>query len=146
MVGFARSSYGLPQVSCRVLPCFECTRLLEIALTPLESELRDLGIKDYQVPALLSEHLNETLAVENVDGDTILSFLQWVYHVVHLLLLLSFAAFPMLLLNLPVGILAGIWSESRRKKALARSKVKIRGYDVRAGGACLSPFGLSNEA
>lgn len=96
------------------------------------SELRDLGIRDYQVPALLSEHLDESLAVENVDGDTILSALQWVYHVVHLLLLLSLAAFPMLLLNLPVGILAGLWSESRRKKALAASKVKIRGYDVRS--------------
>jgi glycerol-3-phosphate O-acyltransferase/dihydroxyacetone phosphate acyltransferase len=53
--------------------------------------------------------------------------------IVHLLLLLALAAIPVLLLNLPVGMLAGLYAESRRKKALAASKVKIRGYDVRTG-------------
>jgi glycerol-3-phosphate O-acyltransferase/dihydroxyacetone phosphate acyltransferase len=60
----------------------------------------------------------------------VLSFLQIPYHIVHLLLLLSLAAVPGLLLNLPVGILAGMYSEIRRRKALAKSVVKIHGYDV----------------
>lgn len=37
---------------------------------------------------------------------------------------------PILFLNLPVSVLAGMYAERRRKSALAKSKVKIRGFDV----------------
>jgi glycerol-3-phosphate O-acyltransferase/dihydroxyacetone phosphate acyltransferase len=78
----------------------------------------------------MEEHLDESMDMLHADGDKVLSAMQLVYHIVHLLVLLILAAVPILFLNLPVGILAGIWSESRRKKALAASKVKIKGYDV----------------
>lgn len=81
--------------------------------------------------ALSGEHLDAKLDVANVDGDMVLSILQLVYDIVHLVLLLLLAAVPVLLLNLPVGILAGLYSERRRVRALARSKVKVRGFDVR---------------
>jgi len=82
------------------------------------------------VLALSGEHLDADLDVASVDGDAVLSILQLFYNIVHLLFLLMLAAVPVLLLNLPVGILAGIYSERRRMKALAKSKVKIRGFDV----------------
>lgn len=104
---------------------------LQARIESYQNELKDLGLKDYQVTALAGEHLDEDLNVTNVDGDTLLSFLQLPYHVVHLLFLMALAAIPALMLNLPVGILAGLYAEKRRKKALANSKVKIRGYDVR---------------
>lgn len=97
----------------------------------MNSEIKDLGLKDYQVPGLSGEHLDESLNVNKVDGDSVLSVLHLVYNIVHLLLLLVLAAVPVVLLNLPVGLLAGIYAESRRKTALAKSKVKIRGFDVR---------------
>ncbi|GKY95980.1 hypothetical protein MPSEU_000558500 [Mayamaea pseudoterrestris] len=117
-------------------------RLLEVPEPPKEwtdlqdrlkayyFELRDLGIKDYQVPALMEEHLDETVETLHVDGDRVLSTMQLFYHIVHLLIVLALAAVPILFLNLPVGILASWWAERRRKKALAASKVKIKGYDV----------------
>jgi glycerol-3-phosphate O-acyltransferase/dihydroxyacetone phosphate acyltransferase len=81
------------------------------------------------VPGLAGEHLDGEGG--GTDGrDSVLSALHLVYMIVHLLLLLALAAVPVLLLNLPVGLVAGLYSESRRKKALAASKVKIRGYDV----------------
>jgi hypothetical protein len=97
----------------------------------LSSELRDLGIKDYQVPALAGKHFDEDIDVQNVDGDKILGILQLSYQILHLLFLLLIAAIPVLFLNLPVGILAGLYAESRRKRALANSTVKVRAYDVR---------------
>jgi len=104
---------------------------LQNRIRAYRNELKDLGLKDYQVTALAGEHLEEDLNVENVDGDKLLSFLQFPYNIVHLLILLAVAAVPILLLNLPVGMLAGLYAERRRKKALAGSKVKVRGFDVR---------------
>jgi glycerol-3-phosphate O-acyltransferase / dihydroxyacetone phosphate acyltransferase len=95
------------------------------------SELRDLGLKDYQVPGLAGEHLAADTTSQVDNRDSVLSALHLVYMIAHLLLLLALAAVPVLLLNLPVGMLAGLYAESRRKKALAASKVKVRGYDVR---------------
>lgn len=92
------------------------------------SELKELGLKDYQVTAITGEHLEA--GFEDVDGDQVLSFLQLLYHIVHLLVLTVFASVPGLLLNAPVKILADLYAERRRKKALANSKVKIHGYDV----------------
>jgi glycerol-3-phosphate O-acyltransferase/dihydroxyacetone phosphate acyltransferase len=51
-------------------------------------------------------------------------------HIIHLLFIIILAALPALLLNLPVGLASRLWSNFRRKKALAESKVKIKGYDV----------------
>jgi hypothetical protein len=108
-----------------------------IGLTPclLNSELKYLGIKDYQVPSLAGKHLDEDIDVQNVDGDKILALLQLSYQILHLLFLLAVAAVPVFFLNLPVGILAGLYAESRRKRALANSKVKIRANDVSYSGA-----------
>lgn len=92
--------------------------------------MRDLGLKDYQVPALLEEHLGDSAEILESDGDKLLSGMQLLYHIVHLLVLLALAAVPILFLNVPVRLMAGLWAESRRKKALAASKVKIKGFDV----------------
>jgi hypothetical protein len=100
----------------------------------LNSELKFLGLKDYQVPALAGKHFDEDIDVQNVDGDKILAIFQLSYQILHLLFLLLIAASPVLFLNLPVGILAGLYAESRRKRALAKSNVKIRAYDVSYGG------------
>jgi glycerol-3-phosphate O-acyltransferase / dihydroxyacetone phosphate acyltransferase len=105
---------------------------LKSRILAYQNELKELGLKDYQVPAITGEHLEEALedALQKVDGDKFLSFLQFIYQFVHLFALLAIAAIPSVLLNLPVGILAGIYAERRRKRALAESKVKIRGFDV----------------
>jgi glycerol-3-phosphate O-acyltransferase / dihydroxyacetone phosphate acyltransferase len=87
-------------------------------------ELRDLGIRDYQVPGLDREHNDEG------PSEEIVSDIRIVYRICHLLILLLLSAIPNLFLNIPVRILADIHAESRRKKALANSKVKIHGYDV----------------
>jgi glycerol-3-phosphate O-acyltransferase/dihydroxyacetone phosphate acyltransferase len=103
---------------------------LQSRVVEYRNELKHLGLKDYQVNALVGEHLDATMNVKEVDGDVVLSFLQLPYHIVHLLLLVALAAVPVMLLNLPVGVLAGLYAEQRRKRALAKSKVKIHGYDV----------------
>jgi glycerol-3-phosphate O-acyltransferase/dihydroxyacetone phosphate acyltransferase len=51
-------------------------------------------------------------------------------HIIHLIFIIVLAAPPALLLNMPVGLVSRIWANRRRKKALAESKVKIKGYDV----------------
>jgi glycerol-3-phosphate O-acyltransferase/dihydroxyacetone phosphate acyltransferase len=106
---------------------------LQSRLQDYREELRDLGIKDHQVPALAEEHLDDEVALDvlHPDADKVISSLQLIYNIIHLTGILALAAVPILLLNLPVGILAGLYSEARRKKALANSKVKVRGFDVR---------------
>ena len=101
---------------------------LQNRIVEYRKELKELGIRDYQVPAITEEHLDDPL--DEVDTDRTLGFLQVLYQIVHLLALLVLAAVPVLFLNLPVGLLAGIYAERRRKKALAKSKVKIKGFDV----------------
>ena len=47
-----------------------------------------------------------------------------------IILLMSLAAIPALFLNLPVRLLARFYANYRRKKALAESRVKVKGMDV----------------
>ena len=85
-------------------------------------------MRDYQVIGLTSEKLDA--GIDGVDGDTFLSGMKIPYQIAHLLFLLLVAGLPFVLLHLPVGFFATIYSDARRKKALARSKVKIRALDV----------------
>lgn len=101
---------------------------LQSRLTAYRRELLELGLKDYQVPPLCAEPL--ALDAADVDADSVLNYLQLFYHIVHLTFLLLLVGIPWALLNLPVRILADLYAERRRIKALAKSKVKIRGYDV----------------
>lgn len=91
-----------------------------------QKELRELGIRDYQVPSLDREKSD----VRDLEPDDVSGVLRVPYQLVHIFVLVALAAIPVLFLNLPVGILAGIYSEGRRKKLLAKSKVKIRAFDV----------------
>jgi len=102
---------------------------LQTRIIAYRKELRDLGIRDYQVPGL-DRTLSEDSKIKDIDGDTVLAEIRLPYQIVHMLVLLVLAAIPTLFLNLPVGILAGLYAERRRKRALARSKVKIRAFDV----------------
>lgn len=95
-------------------------------LKAYHQELMDLGIRDYHVPTLQHEHID----TEHFDGDAVLNYMQIFYQIFHLLFLLLLAAVPTLLINLPVGVLASIYSERRRKVLLSKSKVKVRAYDV----------------
>jgi glycerol-3-phosphate O-acyltransferase/dihydroxyacetone phosphate acyltransferase len=52
------------------------------------------------------------------------------YRILELILLMMLAAVPSLFLNLPVGLLARLYANHRRKKALAESRVKVKGMDV----------------
>ena len=101
---------------------------LQDRIVAYRKELKELGLRDYQVPAITEEHLDDP--IEKVDADKTFGFLQALYQIVHLVALLALAAVPVLFLNLPVGLLAGIYAERRRKKALAKSKVKVKGFDV----------------
>ena len=103
---------------------------LRSRLLHYQSELKDSGLRDYQVTPLIVEHLDEDIAVEQVDSDFVLSWLRIVYQIFHTLFLLLVAGLPILLLHLPVAFLSGVYAERKRKKALAKSKVKIRGFDV----------------
>jgi len=99
---------------------------LQRRMITYQKELRDLGIRDYQVSGLDREKSE----MRELEPDDVLGILRIPYQLVHIMLLLLLAAIPTLFLNLPVGLLAGIYSERRRKKLLAKSKVKIRAYDV----------------
>eukprot|EP00934_Nitzschia_sp_Nitz4_P003636 Nitzschia sp. Nitz4//scaffold41_size133979//77595//79906//NITZ4_003355-RA/size133979-snap-gene-0.129-mRNA-1//-1//CDS//3329551494//3626//frame0 len=99
---------------------------LQRRIMDYHKELSELGIRDYQVAGLDRELAKK----ETLEGDEILKEIRLPYQIGHLLIVLALAAIPMLFLNMPVGVLAGIYAERRRKKALAKSKVKIHGYDV----------------
>ena len=81
-------------------------------------------MRDYQVSGLDRENLDDETKEEVRSG------IRLVYKIAHLLVLLALSALPTIFLNLPVRIMADIYAERRRKKALAKSKVKIHGYDV----------------
>lgn len=102
---------------------------LQNRIKDYRNELKELGLKDYQVISLLEEHL-EKMDVRRADADLVLSNMQVPYHVLHFIIVLCIAAIPFILLNLPVRIMAGMYAERRRRKALENSKVKLRGYDV----------------
>lgn len=95
---------------------------LQTRLKAYRRELRDLGLRDYQVAGLDRDEHDKT---EEIATDV-----RVVYKIFHLLIILILTALPNLFLNLPVRILADIYAERRRAKALAKSKVKIHGYDV----------------
>ena len=97
---------------------------LQDRINAYQKELKELGIRDYQVPGLDSEKYD-------TDGDTVLREMRLPYEIGHFMLLLVLAAIPAIFLNLPVGIIANLYSERRRKIALAKSKVKVRGMDVK---------------
>lgn len=94
--------------------------------------LKETGIRDYQVPALIEEHYEQELSIGNTleNPNQVLNILHLTYQTLHLLFLISVAAIPFLLINFPVGMLAGLYAERRRQSALAKSKVKVKGYDV----------------
>lgn len=93
-------------------------------LVAYHKELMHLGIRDYQVPTL-GQH-----ADGNIDGDTVLGYMDVFYQILNVVFLLLLAAVPTLFINMPIGVMAGMYSERRRKVLLARSKVKVRAYDV----------------
>ena len=95
---------------------------LQQRILSYQKELTELGIKDYQVSGLAR--------VESTDGDKVLSGMRLPYQIVHILFLILIGAIPEIFLNLPVGLIARIYAERRRKKALAGSKVKLTGIDV----------------
>ena len=95
--------------------------------------LKELGLRDYQVPALTEQHMErDVLSVKDTwqHPSMVLQVLHYTYQTLHLLFLIAVAAIPFVLINFPVGILAGLYAERRRKRALAKSKVKINAYDV----------------
>jgi len=96
---------------------------LQARILAYSHELSDLGIKDYQVQGLDRENSES-------DGDAVIRETRLSYHIVHLIFVLLIAAVPAVTLNLPVGLLARLWANQRRKKALAASKVKIHARDV----------------
>lgn len=101
---------------------------LQQRLKEYAHELKELGLKDYQVNMLVVVAASDDPQQQQTPQWYLL--LQWIYAVGHLIVLLAIAAIPTLALNLPVGVLAGLYSERRRRTALQKSKVKIHGYDV----------------
>lgn len=91
-----------------------------------QKELNELGIRDYQVPGLEGE----IKSVDDLNGDTVLRELRLPYQIGHIVILMLLAGIPAIFLNLPVGLIARLYAERRRKKALANSKVKIKAEDV----------------
>jgi glycerol-3-phosphate O-acyltransferase/dihydroxyacetone phosphate acyltransferase len=88
-----------------------------------QKELEDLGIRDYQVPELKHEKYD-------LEGDTVLRTMRIPFRILVLLFVMGLALVPGVLLNYPVGLIARLHAERRRKTALAESTVKIRGQDV----------------
>jgi len=104
---------------------------LQSRILSYQKELNQLGIKDYQVVGLDHEEVeigSETQG--HGKGETVLHRMNIMGHIVHLLFIIVLAALPSMLLNFPVGMASRIYSNRRRKVALAASKVKIKGYDV----------------
>ncbi|KAL9183484.1 hypothetical protein ACHAXT_004340 [Thalassiosira profunda] len=104
---------------------------LQNRILAYQKELNELGIRDYQVVGL--DHEEVEIGDEpqgHSTGDTVLHRMNVLGHIVHLLFIFVLAALPSVLLNLPVGLASRIYSNRRRKVALAASKVKIKGYDV----------------
>lgn len=89
-----------------------------------KQELKELGIKDYQVAGLDREKYD-------MDGDTVLREMRLPFKIGQFVFHMVLSAIPVILLNLPVGVLANLYAERRRKIALAESKVKVRGMDVK---------------
>jgi glycerol-3-phosphate O-acyltransferase/dihydroxyacetone phosphate acyltransferase len=96
---------------------------LQERLHKYQKELDELGIRDYQVPGLSSDEMG-------TDGDHVLNEMKLPFRIAELLLLFLVSLIPSLFLNVPVGIVAHYWALWRRKKAMVKTKVKIKGMDV----------------
>jgi glycerol-3-phosphate O-acyltransferase/dihydroxyacetone phosphate acyltransferase len=104
---------------------------LQKRLMAYQRELDELGIRDYQVSGLDHEEVEIGSETEgHTKSETVLHRMNVLGHIIHLVFISFLAALPTLFLNLPVGLAARIYSNRRRKVALAASKVKIKGYDV----------------
>ena len=95
-------------------------RELELAdlirrLRAYDRALRRLGVRDSQVPALQRAPIAGTL-----------------FTLGHMLVMLTIASVPTVVLNAPAGIAAVVWARWRQRTALAQSDVKLRAHDVRA--------------
>lgn len=101
---------------------------LQSRLLAYQKELTALGIRDYQVVGL--DYEEAELGDGPPQGETVLHRMNIVGHITHLLFIAALAALPAIFLNLPVGLASRIYSNRRRKAALAASKVKVKGYDV----------------
>jgi len=101
---------------------------LQSRLLAYQKELTALGIRDYQVVGL--DYEEAELGDGQSKGETVLHRMNIVGHITHLLFIGMLAALPAMLLNLPVGLASRIYSNRKRKAALAASKVKVKGYDV----------------
>ena len=97
--------------------------MLQERIKNYQKELDELGIRDYQVPALLSQR-------EETDGDVVLREMRLPFRIAELILLVAVSFIPALFLNLPVGLIARLNANRRRKQILATSSVKIKGMDV----------------
>eukprot|EP00581_Thalassiosira_minuscula_P019715 CAMPEP_0183728060 /NCGR_PEP_ID=MMETSP0737-20130205/27104_1 /TAXON_ID=385413 /ORGANISM="Thalassiosira miniscula, Strain CCMP1093" /LENGTH=670 /DNA_ID=CAMNT_0025959891 /DNA_START=76 /DNA_END=2088 /DNA_ORIENTATION=+ len=104
---------------------------LQNRLLAYQKELTQLGIRDYQVAGLDHEEVEIGCETQgHGKGETVLHRLNILGHIFHLLCIFVLASIPAVLLNLPVGMISRMYSNRRRKVALAASKVKIKGYDV----------------
>ncbi len=101
---------------------------LQNRLLAYQKELTSLGIRDYQVVGL--DYEEAELGDGPPQGEAVLHRMNIVGHIIHLLFIGTLAALPAIFLNLPVGLASRIYSNRRRKAALAASKVKVKGYDV----------------
>ncbi len=101
---------------------------LQSRLLAYQKELTALGIRDYQVVGL--DYEEAELGDGPPQGEAVLHRMNIVGHIIHLLFICTLAALPGMFLNLPVGLASRIYSNRRRKAALAASKVKVKGYDV----------------
>lgn len=102
---------------------------LQRRLLTYQKELNQLGIRDYQVAGLDHEEV-EIGCETQVKAETVLHRMKILGHICHLLAIFALASLPAMLLNFPVGMASRIYSNRRRKVALAASKVKVKAYDV----------------
>lgn len=101
---------------------------LQERIVNYQNELSDIGIKDYQVSKLGVEQGKKSDKYEG--GDIVMREMRIPYRILKLVFVLLLAFLPTAVLNFPVGIFARMFAEKKRKKALANSKVKIKGLDV----------------
>jgi len=88
-------------------------------LKSYQTELDDLGIKDYQVLTLDDGASSAALSLEKLSeraAEQVFNDLKVPYRVGHLLFVLLCSAIPAIFLNLPIGILATVYAEKKRKK------------------------------
>jgi len=82
-------------------------------LRAYDRELRRLGMRDSQVPALQRAPIGRTLFTSG-----------------HMMFMIAIASVPSLVLNAPVGLAAVLWARWKQRDALKRSDVKLRAHDV----------------